>query len=116
MKVKTSWKLLIMALVGFLATLLSNTEIINVANIAISTFVFVITYFVSDMLYPSKSDAFTLALYDFIKGSVLAVCMALSEYAGILLSDTVFTWDAILKAALAAFLGYLTKTFFQKPN
>lgn len=66
----------------------------------------------------TSSKQFTLNLNDFWKGLIMAVLVPVvtiitqSLEAGTL----TFNWKAIGIAAIAGFMGYLTKNFFDKPK
>jgi len=66
----------------------------------------------------TSSKQFTLNINDFWKGLIMAVLVPVitiitqSLEAGTL----TFNWKAIGIAAIAGFMGYLTKNFFDKPK
>ena len=116
MKLSTFFKGFIMALVGYLATELSDMEVFNLAYTLIVTTGFTVIYLGKNWLFPSVSDKFGIHARDFISGAIVAVGMAFMTYAGTLLTDVVFTWGALFKAVAGAVAGYFIKTVPQKGN
>lgn len=111
MKLSAFWKGLFMGIIGLIATLLSDTETLNIAYIIITTLVFTGQYVVKNALMPSMSEKLTLNTKDFISGLLTAVFMGISVYAGTLLTDVPFTMAGFFKAIGVAFAGYFVKTF-----
>jgi hypothetical protein len=114
MKLNAFWKGFIMALIGYLATELSDMEVFNIAYTAIVTIGFTIIYAGKNYLFPSVSDKFGVQARDFISGGIIAIGMAFMTYAGTLFTDVTFTWLALLKAVGGAVVGYFIKTIPQK--
>lgn len=109
MKLSTFWKGLFMALVGFIATTLSDLETFNIAYVAVSTIAFTVIYVGKNYLFPSISVV-GIDLQDFISGLVLAVGMGFSSFAGQILVTGVLDWSALWVAVVGAFVGYFVKT------
>jgi ABC-type uncharacterized transport system substrate-binding protein len=66
----------------------------------------------------TSSKQFTLNLNDFWKGLIMAVLTPVVTivYKSIEAGSLTFNWKAILMAAVAGFMGYLMKNFFDKPK
>jgi len=66
----------------------------------------------------TSSKQFTLNLNDFWKGLIMAVLTPVVTivYQSIEAGSLTFNWKAILMAAVAGFMGYLMKNFFDKPK
>lgn len=112
MKLSVFWKGLIMALVGFVATTLSDLETFNVVYIVISTLGFTIVYFAKNYMFPSVS-VMGLDLRDIISGFVLALGMGVSSYVAQILT-TGFSWQTLWIAVSGAVIGYIAKTLPSK--
>lgn len=109
MKLNAFWKGLIMALVGFIATMLSDLDTLNFAYIGLSTLGFTIIYVVKNAVWPSISVV-GIDIRDVISGVILAVGMAISSFAAQLLTTQTFEWSALGVAVLGAIVGYFAKT------
>ena len=109
MKLSTFWKGLFMALVGFIATTLSDLETFNAAYVGISTVAFTIIYVGKNYLFPSVSVV-GIDLQDILSGLVLAVGMGVSSFAGQILTTGLLDWNALWVAVAGAFVGYFVKT------
>ena len=108
MKLTAFWKGLIMALVGFVATMLSDLETMNFAYMAIATAGFTVVYVVKNAVWPSISVV-GIDIQDMLSGLILAVGMALSSYAAQILT-TGFDWQTLWISVAGAFVGYFAKT------
>jgi len=108
MKLNAFWKGLIMGLVGFIATTLSDLETMNFAYILISSIGFAVVYIGKNYALPSIS-AIGIDFRDIISGLILAVGMALSSAAAQVLTIG-FEWNTLLIAVSGAVVGYITKT------
>jgi len=109
MKLSAFWKGLFMALVGFIATTLSDIETFNIAYVGISTVAFTIIYIGKNYLFPSVSVV-GIDLQDFLSGLVLAVGMGISSFAGQILTVGSLDWNALGIAVVGALVGYFVKT------
>ena len=109
MKLNAFWKGLIMALVGFVATMLSDLESLNFAYIILATLGFTIVYVVKNAVWPSISVV-GIDLRDTISGLILAVGMAISSFAAQLVTTGTFEWKALGIAVLGTVIGYFAKT------
>jgi hypothetical protein len=103
-----------MALIGFVATTLTDLETFNLAYVIIVTVVFTGGYLVKNWLMPSLTESGKIDLRDFLSGIITAVLMGISQFASTLLTDVEFSWKALGIAAAAAFIGYFSKTLPQK--
>ena len=115
MKLNNLWKGLIMAIVGFVSTTISETETFNFAYVAVATSGFTIVYLIKNWAMPSVS-AFGIDLQDILSGIILAVGMGLSSYAAQIITIGVFEWSALWVAVSGAVIGYFAKTIPQKPR
>lgn len=109
MKLNSFLKGLIMAIVGFVATLLSDMETINFAVIVISTVGFTIYYTGKNYLMPSISVV-GIDIRDILSGILLAVGMAISNFAAQIIIVGHVDWGMLGKAVLGAIIGYFAKT------
>jgi len=112
MKLNAFWKGLIMALVGFVATTLSDLETFNAAYVIIATLGFTVIYVAKNYAFPSIS-VFGLDIRDAISGLILAVGMGLSSYVAQILT-TGFEWQTLWIAVSGAVVGYIMKTLPSK--
>lgn len=108
MKLTAFWKGLIMALVGFVATMLSDMETLNFAYMAIATTGFTIVYVVKNVVFPSVSVV-GIDLRDLLSGVILAVGMAISSYAAQIWTMG-FEWQTLWVSVVGAVVGYFAKT------
>jgi len=113
MKLNTFWKGLIMALVGFISTTISETEIFSFAYVATATTGFTLIYLVKNWVMPSVS-AFGIDLRDILSGIILAAGMGVSSYAAQIITFGTFEWPALWVAVSGAVVGYFAKTVPQK--
>ena len=113
MKLNAFWKGLLMALVGFIATTISDLETFNAAYVIIATSGFTLIYLAKNYIWESSSTFFGLNLQDLISGLVLAVGMGLSSFVAQILT-TGFTWGTLWIAVSGAVVGYVTKTLSSK--
>lgn len=112
MKLNAFWKGLIMAIVGFIATTLSDLETFNAAYVVIATISFTLIYIAKNAIFPSMS-ALGLDFRDIVSGLILAVGMGLSSYVAQILTGG-FTWGTFWLAISGAVIGYITKTGVSK--
>ena len=108
MKLNAFWKGLIMALVGFVATMLSDLETMNFAYMVIATVGFTIVYIGKNYLFPSVSVV-GIDIRDMLSGLVLAIGMGLSSFAAQILT-TGFEWQTLWISVAGAIVGYFAKT------
>jgi len=101
-----------MALVGFVASTLSEMETFNIAYVLIATGGFTLVYLVKNAIMPSVS-IIGVDMKDIISGAILALGMALSSYAAQVLTIG-FDWQTLLVSVSGAVLGYFTKTIPHK--
>jgi hypothetical protein len=110
MKLNALLKGLFMGVIGLIATIISDHETINLAYVIITTVVFTGQYLVKNWLMPSITEKLTIDTRDFISGILSALFMGISVYAATLLTEVEFTWIALWKAVVVAFVGYFAKT------
>ena len=115
MKLNAFAKGLIMALIGFVATTISNLDIINFKYILISSIGFTLVYVAKNYKFPSKSSLIGIDIQDFLSGLFLAIGMAVSSTVAQILTSG-FEWNTLWIAVSGSFLGYLGKTFMSKPK
>ena len=108
MKLNAFWKGLIMALVGFISTTVSDLETFNFAYVAISTLGFTVIYIGKNYAFPSVS-VLGLDLRDILSGLIVAGGMAISSYVAQILTVG-FDLKTLLVAVGSALAGYLLKT------
>lgn len=108
MKLNAFWKGLIMAVIGFIATTLSDIDTFNVTYVLISTIGFTDVYIAKNAVMPSISMV-GLDLRDALSGLILAIGMALSSAAAQILT-TGFEWSTLWIAVSGAVVGYFSKT------
>lgn len=113
---KTMLKGLIMALVAFVASTISDLEVINWVYVGITSGAFVILYVAKNWLMPSNSDGNSLNWRDALSGVLIAVSMAISSFAGSIITLGYVDWKALGIAVVSAIVGYFTKTFIAKPK
>ena len=109
MKLNTLWKGLIMALVGFISTTLSELESFNLAYILIASIGFTAIYLAKNAVFKSISSVKGFDLRDAISGLILAVGMGFSSAAAQVLT-TGFEWSTLWVAVSGAVVGYVLKT------
>lgn len=112
MKLNAFWKGLVMAVVGFIATMLSDLETLNFAYMAIATTGFTVVYVVKNWAMPSVSVV-GIDLKDMLSGVILAVGMGLSSYAAQILTIG-FEWQTLWISICGAVIGYFSKTIPSK--
>ena len=108
MKLNAFWKGLIMSLIGFIATALSDLESMNIVYILISSIGFIAVYIGKNYIMPSVS-AIGVDFRDIISGVIVALGMGLSSAAAQILT-TGFEWNTLWIAVSGAVIGYFTKT------
>lgn len=113
---KTFWKGLVMALVGFLASTISDLEVINWAYVLITTIGFTAVYIGKNYWKPSTSDANNLNPGDLWSGILIAVGMGVSSFAASIITTGMVDWKALGIAVISAVVGYFSKTFISKPK
>jgi len=103
---------LIMAIVGFVANYIGNTDssLIDWAYMGIATGIFTVIYLITNFTFPSISVAGVLDLRDMLKGVLLAGAMAISDIIASVSTAKDIDWKLTLMAAIIAMLGYLSKT------
>ena len=99
-----------MAVVGFIATTLSDLETFNLAYVVIATGGFTVIYLGKNWFLPSLSDKMGVDLRDMISGAIVAVGMAISSFAASILTTGTVDWKALAIAVVGAVIGYFTKT------
>jgi uncharacterized membrane protein YvlD (DUF360 family) len=109
MKLSAFWKGLIMALIGFIATMLSDLESFNVWYVVIATVAFILIYVAKNAVYPSTSQI-GLNIRDLISGLMIAVGMAISSFAASIITLGSVDWHALWLAVVGAVVGYFVKT------
>jgi len=113
MKLSAFWKGLIMAVVGFIATTLSDLESFNLAYVAISTIAFTVIYIGKNYIWPSTSEGGVINWQDILSGLIVAVGMAISSFAASIITTGAIDWKALAIAVIGAIVGYFGKTFTQ---
>jgi len=109
---KTLWKGLIMAVVGFLATTIADLEVVNWWYVLISTVAFTLIYIGKNFFLPSTSEPGKINWMDAFSGVLIAIGMMVSSMAGSILTTGTVDWRALGVAVIGAIVGYFTKTFF----
>lgn len=104
------WKGLIMAIVGFAATTIADLETFNLAYVVITTVAFTLLYIGKNYWLPSNSDTGKLNGQDVLSGILIAVSMALSNFAAVLLTSATLDWKQLGLAVVGAIVGYFIKT------
>lgn len=114
---KEKWKVFVMAVVGFVATLISTAGNggVNWWYIVLATVAFVGLYIVKNWLWPATSDEGTFDWRDIVSGVLIAVFMAVSSYASnwVVTGSAVPNWHELWMAVVAAVTGYFSKAFAQ---
>jgi hypothetical protein len=109
----TFFKGLIMALVGFVATYISQSAgVINWAYIGIASGAFTLIYLAKNFAWPSISIYGIVNLQDLVSGLIMAIGMAVSNFAASLLTSTTINWSVFGTSVLLAVVGYFTKDIF----
>ena len=109
------WKLFLMALVGFLASVISTqTGGVNWWYVLITTGAFVLLYIPKNIWLPSDSDPGTLSFKDIISGLFIAISMAISSGIGMIITNSGVNWRELGLAVIGAVLGYFIKTVPQQ--
>jgi hypothetical protein len=116
MKVNTFIKGLVMAVVGFVASLYANAESVSIAFVAISTIAFTLMYLGKNWKFPSKTNTFGMDTQDWLSGLFIFVSMALSSSIASFIVDGHIEWMILLKSSGGACIGYLAKTFSTQPK
>ena len=111
---KTFWKGLIMAIVGFLASTISDIEVINWAYVLITTIGFTAIYFGKNYWMPSTSEGGSVNGRDIWSGLLIAVGMAISSFAASIITTGMVDWKALIISTIGAVVGYFTKTIPSK--
>ena len=101
---------LIMAIVGFVATTLTDLETFNAAYVAIATSGFTIIYLGKNWFLPSVSDAWKADTIDLVSGLLVAIGMAVSSFAASIITIGSVDWGALGIAVTGAVVGYFAKT------
>ncbi len=114
MKINAFWKGFIMAIVGFVATTLSDLETFNLAYVLIATVGFTVIYVGKNAIFKSTSGAGTINLQDLLSGVIVAVGMAISSFAASVITSGAVDWKELGVAVIGAVVGYFTKTVPQK--
>ena len=107
---KTIWKGLIMALVGFIATTIADIETFNLAYVGISTLAFTLLYLGKNWAWPSTSPSGQINWGDILSGLLIAVSMGISSFAGSILTTGAVDLHALWVAVIGAIIGYFIKT------
>jgi hypothetical protein len=107
---KSGWKVFLMALAAFVFTTIATISNFSWPYVAIVTIVFTGGYAVKNWLMPSTSPEGTLNWRDIVSGIIVALCAALADYAGTLMTDVLFTWQALWAAIASGVMIYFTKT------
>lgn len=109
---KNFLKGLIMAIVGFIASAISqDIEAVNVWYIVIATIGFTIIYLAKNAIITSISIFGKIDIQDIISGLLLAIGMAISSFAASIITTGSVNWHALWIAVGTAFVGYFSKTF-----
>ena len=111
----TIFKGLIMALVGFIATTVTQTPI-NWIYVGIASLAFTLMYLGKNYILPSTSVFLGVNIRDLLSGLLVAISMAVSTFAASILTEPSVDWKALLLAVGSATGGYLLKTFFSNTN
>ena len=107
---KNTIKGLIMAVVGFLAATIADLEVVNWAYVGITTVGFTLMYLAKNFFLPSNSDEGGFNWRDALNGVLIAVSMALSNFAAVLLTVETLDWKQLGVSVLGAVAGYFIKT------
>ena len=111
MKLSAFWKGLIMAIVGFIATTISQSiEGLNFAYVLIATGGFTIIYIGKNAIFQSTSGSGLINWQDLLSGLFVAVGMAVSSFAASIITTGAVEWHALWIAVVGAFVGYFLKT------
>ena len=110
---KSTWKVFIMTVVGFLITTVSTLEVFNVWYVVLVTGAFALEYAVKNRWFPSTSPEGTVMWKDLLSGLFLAVCMAVNVLGANLLTGTEFSAAVLWTTVIGAVAGYFTKTVAQ---
>lgn len=111
MKMSTFAKGLIMAVIGFVASYISQTTTgINWPYLGIATSGFTLLYLGKNYLFPSVSIFGNFDLRDLLSGVFVAVAMAVSEFAASVITSSVINWKLLLITAGIAAGNYCLKT------
>lgn len=111
MKLSAFWKGLIMAVVGFIATGISqNVEGLNFTYVVISTVGFTLLYIGKNAVFQSTSEPGIVNWQDLLSGIIIAVSMAISSFAASIITTGAVDWQALWIAVVGAVVGYFTKT------
>jgi len=110
MKLNTFWKGFIMAIVGFVATMIShNTETLSVWYVVIVTSGFTLWYLGKNALLPSTSGT-GLNWQDALSGLLIAIGMGVMDIAASFIVAGQVDWPGFWGAIAAVIIGYFTKT------
>jgi hypothetical protein len=109
MKLTAFWKGLIMAIIGFVATTISDLEAFNINYVLIATTAFTLIYIGKNAVFPSTSPLW-LNLRDVISGVLIAVGMAIASFTASIITTGVVDWRALWIAVVGAVTGYFLKT------
>lgn len=113
MKLNSFWKGLIMALVGFIATAISDVGTTNWAYVWITTAAFTIIYVGKNAVFPSVSIGNKFDLRDILSGVIVAIGMAVSSVTASVLTTGTIEFQALWIAVSGAVIGYFIKTLPQ---
>jgi hypothetical protein len=107
---KPTWKVFLMAVIGFLVTTVSVLQDFNFWYVALVTVAFAGEYALKNYLFPSTSPEGQVYWKDIVSGLFLAVCMALNVLGANLLTGTEFSLTVFWTVIIGAVVGYFTKT------
>lgn len=103
-------KALLMAIVAFLATTISNLEKPNWGYVFLATVSFTLIYLAKNYILPSTSEEGRLNWRDALSGLIIAIAMGISSFAASVLTTGKIDWNALLIAIIGSVVGYFTKT------
>lgn len=108
---KTFFKGLIAAIIGFIASYVAEAETVNYLYIVVYTAGFTLVYLAKNYVFPSISVFGTIDLRDIISGLILAVGSGVVAYAAQYLTTGVITWSEIGNAVWISVTAYLATKF-----
>lgn len=113
---KTFWKGLIMAIVGFVAATITDLETMNWSYIGVTTVAFTLMYLGKNYWKPSTSEPGTVNTSDLISGLLVALGMAVSSFSASIITLGFIDWRALIISSIGAVVGYFAKTAPAKPK
>jgi uncharacterized oligopeptide transporter (OPT) family protein len=106
-----SAKVLIMAIVGFLGSLIASSglpaTITGWEILGITTVCFTISYIAKNQWLPSNK------IFDIVSALLLALSVGVSDWLATLATSTPFDWTALWKLCVSVVVGYFGKNIWQ---